>query len=161
MAGTSLIITGDFTRSGGMDRANYHLAWHLAERLGCTVHLTAHRVAEPLASHPNVRVHLASRPLGSCFLGNSRCAALARDSRRELTAEDPDVRVVVNGGNCSWHDVNWVHIVHNACECRDDNAPWWFRFRNRLSFHLDRRQGARSCRPVGCSLPTPRRHAAI
>jgi glycosyltransferase involved in cell wall biosynthesis len=30
--------------------------------------------------------------------------------------------------------------VHNACECRDDDAPWWFRVRNRVTFRLDRRQ---------------------
>jgi glycosyltransferase involved in cell wall biosynthesis len=143
VANTWLIVTGDFTRTGGMDRANFHLAWHLADRLGCTVHLAAHRVVEPLASHPNVRVHLASRPMGSCFLGEFALRRLGRRLARQLTAADSDVRVVVNGGNCSWHDVNWVHIVHNACECRDDDAPWWFRLRNRLAFRLDRHQERR------------------
>ncbi len=143
MANTWLIITGDFTRTGGMDRANYHLAWHLADRLGYTVHLASHRVVEPLASHPNVRVHVASRPAGSGFLGEFALRRLGRRLAGQLTAADPGTRVVVNGGNCSWHDINWVHIVHNACECRDDDAPWWFRLRNRLAFRLDRRRERR------------------
>jgi glycosyltransferase involved in cell wall biosynthesis len=137
---TWLIITGDFTRSGGMDRANYHLAWHLADRLGHTVHLAAYRVAEPLATHPNVRVHSTSRPLGSQFLGEFALRRLGRRLAQQLTSVDPGVRVIVNGGNCSWPDINWVHIVHNACECRDDDAPWWFRLRNRMALQMDRRQ---------------------
>src|SRR4029079_15867240 len=28
----------------------------------------------------------------------------------------PGARVIVNGGNCAWGDVNWVHYVHAAWE---------------------------------------------
>ena len=59
-----LIVAGDFVPSGGMDKANYHLAWHLAERARLPVHLVAHRVAEPLASHPLVRFHPVRRRMG-------------------------------------------------------------------------------------------------
>ena len=30
------------------------------------------------------------------------------------SADDPLARVVVNGGNCAWPDINWVHAVHAA-----------------------------------------------
>ena len=73
-----------------MDRANYHLAWHLAERSEYTVHLAAHEVAEPLASHANVRVHRASRPLGSHTLGEFALRRVGRRIARYLTtADDP------------------------------------------------------------------------
>jgi glycosyltransferase involved in cell wall biosynthesis len=135
-----LIVAGDFTRSGGMDRANYHLAWHLAERSEYTVHLAAHEVAEPLASHANVRVHRASRPLGSHTLGEFALRRVGRRIARHLTISEPGTRVIVNGGNCSWPDINWVHMVHHACETRDADAPLAFRLRNHLALRMARRQ---------------------
>ena len=39
-----LIVTGDFVKTGGMDRANYALARYVAER-GAETHLVAYRVA--------------------------------------------------------------------------------------------------------------------
>ena len=41
-----LLATGDFTESGGMDRANHALAAYLA-RHGRQVHLVAHRIDPP------------------------------------------------------------------------------------------------------------------
>jgi glycosyltransferase involved in cell wall biosynthesis len=38
---------------------------------------------------------------------------------------------VVNGGNCDWSDINWLHAVHAAWPVRDDGAPWWSRYRAR------------------------------
>jgi glycosyltransferase involved in cell wall biosynthesis len=48
-----------------------------------------------------------------------------------VLAEDPAARVVVNGGNCAWSDINWLHAVHAAWPVRDDGAPWWSRYRTR------------------------------
>jgi glycosyltransferase involved in cell wall biosynthesis len=107
---TWVLISGDFTPLGGMDRANHALAEHLSGTCGDDVHLVAHRAWRDLASRPNVIVHKAWRPLGSHTLGKPLLAALGRRRARALAARG--ARVVVNGGNCVWPDVNWVHYVH-------------------------------------------------
>jgi glycosyltransferase involved in cell wall biosynthesis len=135
-----LIVAGDFSPAGGMDRANYHLAWHLADRAGREVHLVAHRVAEPLAGHPRVRAHLVPRPLSRHFLGGLFLDGAGRRAARTLTARHPATRVVVNGGNCRWAGVNWVHLVHNASRPADEAAPWLVRLRHRVAGRAHRRQ---------------------
>jgi hypothetical protein len=50
-----LLVTGDFVRTGGMDRANFALADYLA-RQGEQVHLVAYRVAPELLAYPNVTI---------------------------------------------------------------------------------------------------------
>src|SRR5688500_10952457 len=101
-----VIVTGDFVRTGGMDMANLALASYLAER-GVELHLVAHRVDTDLSAYPNVRVHFVSKPLDSYLLGGplldrAGCAWASRIAARSG-------RVVVNGGNCSWSDINWIH----------------------------------------------------
>jgi glycosyltransferase involved in cell wall biosynthesis len=39
----------------------------------------------------------------------------------------------VNGGNCRWGDLNWVHSVQAAWKCYDHGAPLWFRVKNRVA----------------------------
>jgi glycosyltransferase involved in cell wall biosynthesis len=97
-----------------MDRANYHLAWYLAESLGRTVSLVAHHVAAPLADHANVRVYRAARPFGSHALAEPFLDLTGRRVAARVRASDPRTRVVVNGGNCLAEGVNWVHYVHVA-----------------------------------------------
>jgi glycosyltransferase involved in cell wall biosynthesis len=128
-----LLVAGDFTLSGGMDRANYHLAWHLAERTDSLVRLVSHRVAEPLATHPRVEVHRVRRPLGRHFLGAACLNRAGRRLARERTRANPHTRVVVNGGNCLWPGINWVHMVHHACPRADAGAPLAFTLKNRLA----------------------------
>ena len=135
-----LIVSGDFSLAGGMDKANYHLAWYLAERRGVSVELVAHTVAEPLASHPCVRIHTVARPLGRHFLGEPLLRRAGRRVARSLTISRPDARVVVNGGNCSWPAVNWVHLVHRASAPADEHAPWLVRLRHRLTRRIYLRQ---------------------
>jgi glycosyltransferase involved in cell wall biosynthesis len=137
-----VIVAGDFSPAGGMDKANYHLAWHLAERPDSEVHLVAHRVAEPLAGHPRVRIHAVRRPLGRHFLGGLLLKRAARRVARRVLADAPRARVIANGANSDWPDVNWVHMVHHACPCQDAGAPLLFRLRNRVS-HLLARKGER------------------
>src|SRR5947208_2258355 len=60
-----LLISGDFSRWGGMDRVNYELAWHLAERRGAIVHLVGYSIAPPLAQHPRVNWYPVAKPLNS------------------------------------------------------------------------------------------------
>jgi glycosyltransferase involved in cell wall biosynthesis len=54
--------------------------------------------------------------------------------------------VVVNGGNCQWPGINWVHMVHHAGSCVDHGAPLSFRLRNRLSRWLACRAEKRALR---------------
>ena len=56
-----LLMTGDFVKTGAMDRANFALANHLANR-GCETHLVAHRVDPDLAENPNIIAHRVPRP---------------------------------------------------------------------------------------------------
>jgi glycosyltransferase involved in cell wall biosynthesis len=128
-----LIVAGDFRPGGGMDHANYQLAWHLAERLGREVHLVAHHVAAPLACHPRARLHLVQRPLGVHALGGVLLDRAGRKVARQLCRAEPRTRVVVNGGNCRWPGINWVHMVHHACGRADAGAPWLYRLKNWIS----------------------------
>ena len=126
-----LLVSGDFKHGGGMDRANYELAWHLAEDVGATVHLVAYHVAEPLASHPKVVWRHVSKPLGSYSLGASLLAKRGRTLARWI--EQQGGRTVVNGGNCAWTDINWVHAVHKSWERRLAHAPAHVRIRQWLA----------------------------
>ena len=127
-----LLVSGDFVVTGGMDRANYALASYLADR-GDTVELVAHRAASELLARPNVTLSRASKPLNSYFLGSGVLDRVGRS--RAATTQRAGGRVVVNGGNCRWGDVNWVHYVHAAWGTRPNgNAA------RRLKGHLVRRQ---------------------
>jgi len=106
-----VVVAADFIRTGGMDRANFALARHLARR-GHETRLVSFSVAPELAAEANVRVHLARRPwgkhtLGGPFLGSLAVAAALRAG--------PGAQVIANGGNCFMPGaVNWVHYVHAA-----------------------------------------------
>ena len=107
-----LLVSGDFGRHGGMDRANLALATHLAADPDVELHLVTHRAAAELFDTGRVRVHLARRPFGSHLLGQP---FLARQSTAwAARVASRGGRVVVNGGNCPWSDVSWVHYVHAA-----------------------------------------------
>ena len=107
-----LVVTGDFTPLGGMDRANHALAIYLAGREGAEVHLVTHRAWHDLQAQPSVQIHRALRPRGSHLLGIPFLATSGRRWAQRLSRRGG--RVVVNGGNCRWGDVNWVHYVHAA-----------------------------------------------
>lgn len=106
-----LIVTGDFVTTGGMDRANHALASYLARR-GDEVHLVAHRVGEDLLAFPNVTFHRAPKPAGAYLLGAPLLDRVGRYWAKRISALGG--RVIVNGGNCRWADVNWVHYVHST-----------------------------------------------
>lgn len=138
-----LIVAGGFHGKGGMDRANLELATHLAKR-GSSVHLVTHGVTADLGSAPNVIVHLAARPAGSFLLGEWPLERLGISVARLLLDQNPGTRVVVNGGNCRWADINWVHSVHHAWPCHDAGAPAWFKAKNRLTKSLARHRERRA-----------------
>jgi len=106
-----LLVSGDFTPLGGMDYANHALAKYLA-RSGAEVHLVTHRAWPDLRESPQVEVHRVWRPLRSHLVGMPLLAWKGRQWARRL--RKLQARVVVNGGNCPWHDITWIHYVHAA-----------------------------------------------
>ena len=113
-----------------MDRANAALASYLLGA-GHRVHLVGHEIDAALMGHPLCCVHAVSRPRGLPALAERRLSRTAETVARNLVSRDPNARVVVNGGNCGWPDINWVHAVHAAWPVRDAGSPWWSRYRNR------------------------------
>jgi glycosyltransferase involved in cell wall biosynthesis len=148
---THLLISGDFIKVGGMDRANYALASYLADR-GGEVHLVAHRAAADLLSRPNVTLHRVPKPLGSYLLGEPLIRRAGYRRARRVAAAGG--RVVANGGNCPFGDVNWVHHVHAADAPRAVGDPLR-RLKNRLAYRMfvaQEREAIRRARVVvtGC-----------
>lgn len=141
-----VIVAGGFHARGGMDKANAALASHLLAR-GHEVHMVANSVSAELAAHPLARVRAVPRPAGSYLVGEALLARAGRERARELARRG--ARVVVNGGNCLWPDVNWVHSVHHAWPPRDEGAPAWFRAKNRLTNALARRRERRALGGAG------------
>jgi len=111
--GSACIVSGDFVKSGGMDRANYALASHLADR-DTETHIVAHRVDATLSSRPNVIFHRVPKLLGSYVAAGPLLDRAGRRWASQLASRGG--RVMVNGGNCRWGDMNWVHYVHAAFE---------------------------------------------
>jgi glycosyltransferase involved in cell wall biosynthesis len=105
-----LMIAGDFTPLGGMDRANHALALHLARASGSVVHIVAHRVWRDLEERPPVRVHPVRRPFGSHLLGAPFLALAGERAARRLRPQ----HVIANGGNADTGDVTWIHYLHAA-----------------------------------------------
>jgi glycosyltransferase involved in cell wall biosynthesis len=109
MMRTYVLVSGDFVKTGGMDRANHALATYLSGR-GDEVHLVAYRVGGELLEAPGVTWHRVPKPLGSYSLGRPMLDASGREWAARLMPRG--ARVVVNGGNCRWGDVNWVHHIN-------------------------------------------------
>jgi glycosyltransferase involved in cell wall biosynthesis len=105
-----MLIAGDFTPLGGMDRANYALASSLAAPAGAEVHLVAHRVWPDLERARGVVVHHVRRPFGSHMAG---APLLAAEGERQAKAFAGGA-VIANGGNADAGDITWVHYLHAA-----------------------------------------------
>lgn len=103
-----LLVSGDFSPTGGMDRANHALARHLLGR-GEEVHLVAHRASADLEG---ALFHSVKKPCGSYFLGEPLLERAGRAWARRLAPRG--ARVVTNGGNCRAEGAAWVHYVHAA-----------------------------------------------
>jgi glycosyltransferase involved in cell wall biosynthesis len=107
-----LLVAGDFTPLGGMDRANHALARFLGSQPDTQVHLVTHRAWPDLEARSAVRVHTVPRPGGSHLLGAPLLAASAARWSRRLREERP--RAIANGGNANLGDIAWVHYLHAA-----------------------------------------------
>jgi glycosyltransferase involved in cell wall biosynthesis len=104
-----LLIAGDFSPLGGMDRANHALASSLL-RQGHEVTLVTHRAWPDLAESGARIVHVR-RPLGSHLLGAPLLASAGERAAKNAAAA---TRIVANGGNADTGDVAWVHYLHAA-----------------------------------------------
>jgi Glycosyltransferase Family 4 len=137
-----LIVTGDFVQTGGMDNANYELAKHLAER-GAELHLVAHRVSNQITQFANVSPHPVQKPLDSYLLGSPLLNRQGRYWAKRIAARRG--RVIVNGGNCQWGDINWVHYVH-AAHRPEVRSNWLYSRQVRLTHELALRSERKSLR---------------
>lgn len=140
-----VLVAGGFHDKGGMDKANAALASFLIRR-GHRVHLVAHEVFPGLACEELVVVHRVQKPLGSYFLGGWLLGEVGKFVARRVLTESPGARVVVNGGNCAWPDINWVHSVHQAWPPFDPGAPLWFKAKSRVDKSFDRRREHKAIR---------------
>lgn len=104
-----LIVTGDFVKTGGMDRANYALADYLA-RQGEAVYLVAYRVDASLLSYPNVTFWRVPKLANSYVLSGFLLDYFGRWYARKITQMGG--QVIVNGGSCCWGDISWIHYIH-------------------------------------------------
>ena len=134
-----VIVAGGFHPLGGMDRANLALARHLIGA-GTPVHLVAHEIDSAIAAHPLVTAHRVVRPTGMPALADHLLGRAGMKTARDVLRTRDDARVVVNGGNCPWPDINWVHALHAAWPVCDGGAPWWSRYRNRRLKEIARRR---------------------
>jgi len=138
-----VIVAAGFHRQGGMDRANLELALYLAERQHA-VHLICHDIDSNLAGRPLVTVHRVPRPAGSFLLGSPLLDIEGRRVARAVVRNFPAATVVVNGGNCLWPGINWVHYLHRAWTPAAHAAPLWFSLKQRAAGRFDRRRERRA-----------------
>lgn len=132
-----VLVCGGFHRHGGMDRANYALAQTLLDR-GHDVFLVGHEIAPELLSNPRVHATQVGRRLGILLAEGALRRAGLRVAKH-VASRWPNARVVVNGGNCPWPGINWVHMVHAFWPRFDSAAPAWFRAKSRVDMRKARR----------------------
>lgn len=134
-----VLVSGGFHRRGGMDKANLALAQYLANQ-GTQVHVVGYHIDAQLEQHPLVTAHRVSRPGNSYFLGGPLLDFTGRSVARQVAAQFPGARVLVNGTNCMWPGINWVHCVHHVWQSGVVDGPAWFRAKQGLNRWLLRRR---------------------
>ncbi len=136
-----LLIAEGFHSRGGMDKANAALANYLVSH-AIPVHLIAYSVDPELSGKPGVSATGAGIAGGWPSLGRFHLARLGHMAAQTLTSQFPNAHVVVNGINCNWPDLNWVHWIHQCWQRPPLNTPLWFKFKHRLetrrAVHLER-----------------------
>jgi len=135
---------------GGQAKAVAALADFLARR-GNAVHLVGHDFDERLTQSDGIKVYTVRRPLGKDAAGVISLSRAGRAVAKRLTRANPATRVVVNGGNCIWNDINWVHYLHAAYRPNLQSAPAWYKLKERTIgawFRRRERRAIRSARIV-------------
>jgi glycosyltransferase involved in cell wall biosynthesis len=134
-----VVVAGGVHRFGGTDKANFALVQYLLSR-GISVHLVTHKVDRDLARHPNLHLVRVPLPANSWFAGGRLLSIQGRRVAARIVQENPQARVVVNGGNCIWPDINWVHYVHHAWSGRPAAGSPLRRLKARLFTALAKRR---------------------
>jgi glycosyltransferase involved in cell wall biosynthesis len=126
-----LLIAEGFHSGGGTEKANAALAKYLVS-IGVPIHLVAFSIDPEAGRQPGVTC--TSMRIGGCwpFLGRFLLARRGRAIALRLTSHSDNARVVVNGVNCNWPDINWVHWIHQCWQPPALKAPLWFRLKHRL-----------------------------
>lgn len=114
-----------------MERANLAVAEFLAES-GREIHLVGHSFDSSIARQPSVSTYRVDRPFRSHLAGQGLLNRKGQSIARAVLRQSPAARVLVNGGNCDWDDVNWVHFVHHAWNGKSPDAPLWFRLKDKI-----------------------------
>ena len=127
-----VLVAAGFHCKGGMDKANLALAEYLSGR-GTPVHVVGHRVDAELAKHPNITVHKVRLPGGSFLFGQPFLNARGRKVATDLMAQNSGTTVLVNGDNCRWPGINWIHYVHHAWTPKSEGGPIWFRIKQKVA----------------------------
>lgn len=140
-----VVVAGGVNRSGGTDKANFALVDFLLER-DIPVHVVTHRIEETLLSHKKLRVDIVPVPGRSWLAGERLLSIRGRQVARRTTQMDASTRVVVNGGNCLWGDINWVHRVHHAWAPVVVDAPWIHRQKHHFAAVVGKRRELRNLR---------------
>jgi glycosyltransferase involved in cell wall biosynthesis len=138
-----LIVCGGFHQHGGMDRANLALAEYLRSS-GHEVFLVGHDFDEERTV--GFARKQVQRFLGSTALGERGLWHAGNREAEQLLRQRPQARVVVNGGNCGFGDINWIHYVHNGYASTSDDAPLWVRWKDQLLRRMYRQREARALR---------------
>ena len=126
-----------------MDRANLALAEYLRSD-GHEVFLVGHDFDEKRTRGFGKKE--VPRYLGSTALGERGLWQIGKREAERLVRQHPRARVVANGGNCSFGDINWVHYVHHGYASIYRDAPHWVRWKDRVLRHMYRRREARALR---------------
>jgi glycosyltransferase involved in cell wall biosynthesis len=123
-----------------MDKANAALANYLVSQ-GIPVQLVAFSVDRELRSKAGVACTIAQTAGHWPSLGRFYLARRGHAEALRLTSHSKNGRVLVNGINCNWPDINWVHWLHQCWQPRAFKAPLWFKFKHRLetsrAIHLE------------------------
>jgi glycosyltransferase involved in cell wall biosynthesis len=104
-----LIVSPNFVKTGGQDQANLALATYLAAN-GAELHLVGYTACDDLLSRPGVMFHPVPRVCNSDLLSEPLVDFIGKFWASRISKRGG--RVVVNGGNCDFYDVNWIHYVH-------------------------------------------------
>ena len=108
------------------------------------MHLVCHHADDEFLDQEAVIVHQVPKLAGSFMIGGLLLARHGRSVASRVSAQSPGTRVVVNGGNCDWPDINWVHYVHHAWPGEDNNMRFGCGQRTRITNRLARKSEQRA-----------------
>ena len=140
-----VIVACGATRNSGTDRANLALVKYLLDE-DVPVHVVAHDVDSELQEHENLRWTPVPRTGLEAVLGEHRLEVVGRRVAYAAKQANPATRVLVNGGNCLWPDLNWIHYVHHAWKTSLERAPYWFQAKELISSAVARRKERKAIR---------------